>query len=183
MLDMGTISITVFEKYHKRASLIPSRAIHGPGAAIVSFCTQASPQIYTVCRTCTMPTLLTIEVFAINHLAVSARSGRSKSEFNICLSVDIWYPKFQVHSKTGLSPLLVFIITLYISTTSKKSNSYLPDLAETAKFLIAKNQIDILALFAYVLRQMSCTDSGNCQKKYLSSCLKLTGYKHIFSFI
>ena len=80
-----------------------------------------------------------LEFFMINDLAVSARSGRSKSEFNVFLSVDTWYLKLQLHSRTSLSPLLVFITTLYISTTSKNYNSYLPDLAETAKFLIAKN--------------------------------------------
>ena len=72
-------------------------------------------------------------------MAVSARSGRSKSEFYVCLSVDTWYVKIQVHSRTSLLPLLVFIITFYISTTSKNYNSYLPDLAEAAKYLIAKN--------------------------------------------
>ena len=56
----------------------------------------------------------------INDLAVSARSGRSKSEFYVCLSIDTWYLKIQVHSRTNLLPLLVFIITFYISTTSKK---------------------------------------------------------------
>ena len=79
------------------------------------------------------------EFFTISDLAVSARSGRSKSEFYVYLSADTWYLKIQVHSGTSLSPLLVCIITLYISTTSKNYNSYLPDLAETAKFLIAKN--------------------------------------------
>ena len=68
-----------------------------------------------------------------------ARSDRSKSEFYVCLSVDNWYLKIQVHSRTSLLPLLVFIIALYISTTSKNHNLYLPDLAETAKLLIAKN--------------------------------------------
>ena len=77
-----------------------------------------------------------IEFFAIKDLAVS---GRPKSEFYVCLSADTSYLKIQVHSRTILLPLLVFIITLYISTTSKSYNSYLSDLAETAKFLIAKN--------------------------------------------
>ena len=81
----------------------------------------------------------TIEFFTINNLAVSVRSGRSKSELYVCLSVDIWYLKIQVHSRTSLLPLLVFIITLYISETSKNYNLYLPDLTETANFLIAKN--------------------------------------------
>ena len=60
------------------------------------------------------------EFFTINDLAVSARSGRPKSEFYVFLSVDTWYLKIQVHSRTNILPLLVFIITLYISTTSKK---------------------------------------------------------------
>ena len=76
------------------------------------------------------------EFFAIKDLAVS---GRPKSEFYVCLSVDTSYLKMQVHSRTILLPLLVFIITFYISTTSKSYNSYLSDLAETAKFLIVKN--------------------------------------------
>ena len=75
----------------------------------------------------------------INNLAVSARSGRSKSEFYVCVFVDTWYVKIQVHSGTSLLPLLVLIITLYFSTTSKNYNSYLSDLAETPKYLIAKN--------------------------------------------
>ena len=83
--------------------------------------------------------LLQFEFFAIMDLAVSARSGRPKSEFYVCLSVDTWHLKIQVHSRTIFWPLLVYTITLYISTTSKNYNSYLPDLAETAKFLIAKN--------------------------------------------
>ena len=73
-----------------------------------------------------------IEFFAIKNLAVSARSGRPKSEFYVCLSADTWYLKIQVHSRTSILPLLVSIIALYISTTSKNYNSYLPDLAETA---------------------------------------------------
>ena len=83
----------------------------------------------------------TLEFFAIKDLAVSARSGRPKSEFYVCLSVDTWYLKMQVHSSTSLLPLLVSNIFLYISTTSKNYNLYLPDLAETAKFLFAKNWI------------------------------------------
>ena len=44
------------------------------------------------------------------------------------------------HQKTQkITDATFFIITLYISTTSKNYNSYLPDLAETAKYLIAKN--------------------------------------------
>ena len=80
-----------------------------------------------------------VEFFTINNLAVSARSGRSKSEFYVCLSVDTWHLKIQAHSMTSHLPLLVFIITIHISTTSKNYNLYLPYLAETAKFLIAKN--------------------------------------------
>ena len=60
------------------------------------------------------------EFLGINNLAVSARSLRSKSEFTVCLSVDTWDLKIQVQSRTSLLPLFVFIITLYISTTSKK---------------------------------------------------------------
>ena len=81
------------------------------------------------------------EFFMISDLAVSARCGRSKSEFFVYLSADTWYLKRQVHSRTRFLPLLVCVITLYISTTSKNCNSYLPDLAETAKFLITKNTI------------------------------------------
>ena len=80
-----------------------------------------------------------IEFFTISDLAVSARSGRSKSEFYVYLPANTWYLKIQVHSRTSPLPLLVCIITLYISTTLKNCNSYLPDLAETAKFLISKN--------------------------------------------
>ena len=74
-----------------------------------------------------------IEFFTINDLAVSARSGKSTSEFYVYLSVDTSHLKKHVHSRKSLLPLLVFIITLYISTTSKKYDSYLPDLAELAK--------------------------------------------------
>ena len=84
-----------------------------------------------------------IEFFTINDLAVSARSGRSESEFYVCLSVDTWYLKIQVHSRTCLLPLLVLMSTLYISTTSKNYNSYLPDLAETAKFLKLSKQMHL----------------------------------------
>ena len=45
---------------------------------------------------------MTIEFFTINDLSVSARSGRYKSEFYDCLSVDTWYLKIQVHSRTSL---------------------------------------------------------------------------------
>ena len=81
-------------------------------------------------------TTVIFEFFTISDLAVSVRSGRSKSEFYVCFSVDTWHLKIQVHSRTGI---LSLFITLYISTTSKNYNSYLPDLAETAKFLITKN--------------------------------------------
>ena len=81
----------------------------------------------------------TVEFFAITDLAVSARSGTPKSEFYVCLSVDTWYLKIQVNSRISLLPLLSFTITVYTSTTSKNHVSCLPDLAETAKFFIAKN--------------------------------------------
>ena len=80
-----------------------------------------------------------MEFFVITDLAVSARSGRPKSEFYVCLSVDTWYLKIQVNSRISLLPLLVFTITLYVSTTSKQHFSCVPDLVETAKFLIVKN--------------------------------------------
>ena len=44
----------------------------------------------------------TLEFFAINDLAVSARSGRSNSEFYVCLSVDTWYLKIQVQSRRNV---------------------------------------------------------------------------------
>ena len=80
-----------------------------------------------------------MEFFAINDLTVSARSGRSESEFYVCLSVDTWYLKIHMHSRTSRLPLLPFIINLYISITSKNFSLYLPDLAEAVKSLIAKN--------------------------------------------
>ena len=90
--------------------------------------------------------LKTMKFFAITDLTVSARSGRPKSGFYVCLSVDTWYLKIQANSRISLLPLLVFTITLYISTASKNHFSCLPDLAETAKFLIAKNSITFVGL-------------------------------------
>ena len=73
-----------------------------------------------------------MEFFATTDLAISARP---KSEFYVSLSVDTWYLKIEVNSKVSLLPLFGF----YHCTTSKNRILCLPDLAETAKFLIAKN--------------------------------------------
>ena len=116
---------------------------------------------------------MVIEFFAITDLAVSVRP---KSEFYVCLSVDTWYLKIQVHSRTSLLPFLVFIITLYISTTSKNHSSCLPDLAETAKLLISKIRMYLLP--ALVTRQgdvkLVSLKKFSGEKKY-----SLSNYAHI----
>ena len=70
-----------------------------------------------------------IEFFTINDLAVSARSGRSQWKLYLFVFADTWYLKRHVQSRT----LLLFNVTVYISTLSKNDNLYLPDLEESAK--------------------------------------------------